>query len=57
MKAIQMHINDPNHAHFCVVQNYERVTVIRDMPGMGYRAIFSTRGEEEKKVFQKKKYH
>lgn len=57
MKAIQMHINDPNHAHFCVVQNYERVTVIRDMPGMGYRALFSTRGEEEKKVFQKKKYH
>ena len=57
MTAIQMHINDPNHAHFCVVQNYERVTVIRDMPGMGYRALFSTRGEEEKKVFQKKKYH
>lgn len=57
MKARQMHLDDPNHAHFCVVQDFERVTVIRDMAGMGYRSLYSTRGEEDKKVFQRTKYH
>lgn len=57
MKARQMHIDDPSHRHYCVVQDVNRVTVIVDLAGMGYRTLYSTRGEEEKKVFQKKKYH
>lgn len=56
MKAKTMHLDDPNHAHYCVVQNRGVVQVLRHAD-TSWRVLYSTRNEEEKKTFFKRKYH
>lgn len=56
MKARQMNLDDPNHAHYCVVQHHGNVTVMRHAD-TSWRVLFSTRYEEEKKIFTRQKYH
>lgn len=56
MKARQMNLDDPNHAHFCVVQQRDKVEVLRHLDS-SWRILFSTRHEEEKKTFMRQKYH
>ncbi|WOL24257.1 hypothetical protein fHeYen801_047c [Yersinia phage fHe-Yen8-01] len=56
MTARDKHLNDPLHGHFCVLQTSDHCIVSRHL-SPEWRVIFSTRHEEEKKVFLKKKYH
>lgn len=56
MKAKQMNAADPNHAHFCVLQTGGNVEVLRHVDQC-WQVLYSTRGEEEKKIFLRQKYH
>lgn len=56
MKARQMNLDDPNHAHFCVLQTGCKVEVLRHIDTC-WQVLYSTRGEEEKKTFLRQKYH
>lgn len=56
MKARQMNMDDPNHAHFCVVQCHGEVQVLRHID-TSWRVLYSTRHDEEKKTFLRQKYH
>lgn len=56
MQARQLNQDDPNHAHYCVVQQGSSVEVLRHAD-TSWRVLYSTRHEEEKKTFFKRKYH